>query len=214
VPTLVDLFSPTTVLDLGCAEGAWLEVFQAAGSSVTGVDGDYVDRRRLLLPEASFVSHDLSLPLDLGRRFDLALCLETAEHLPPDAADVIVGTLTRHSDLIIFSAAIPGQGGTSHLNEQWPSYWVARFADAGYEVFDVLRGRLWWQQDIAHHFRQNMLVFARGERARQVAELPKASMLMDVVHPDQFALVGIRLALRKLRESVVFHLNRLRRAHS
>ena len=64
---------------------------------------------------------DLAQPLQIDRRFDLALSLEVAEHLPPECGSEFVQTLTDLSSVILFSAAIPFQGGTDHLNEQWPS---------------------------------------------------------------------------------------------
>jgi 2-polyprenyl-3-methyl-5-hydroxy-6-metoxy-1,4-benzoquinol methylase len=62
-------------------------------------------------------------PLDLEKEFDLVVSLEVAEHLPASAADQFVNTLVKHGKKILFSAAIPGQGGQDHLNEQWPDYW-------------------------------------------------------------------------------------------
>ena len=48
--------------------------------------------------------------VSLGERFDLALCLEGfAEHLAEEDVGQLVGNLVRHSDVVVFSAAIPGR---------------------------------------------------------------------------------------------------------
>lgn len=108
---------------------------------VLGIDAPYTDRSRLRIPDELFLARDLTVPLSLERRFDLALSLEVAEHLPAAAADHFVASLTRLASVILFSAAIPDQGGEGHLNEQWPDYWVERFAAHGFGVADVLRSR-------------------------------------------------------------------------
>ena len=131
------------MVDFGCAEGVWLSAWRDAGvQDVLGLDGDYVDRRRLLIPQERFHAVDLSQPIDLGRRFDLAQSLEVAEHLPAAAARHFVATITRHSSLALFSAAPPGQGGAHHVNEQPYGYWRDLFAEIGPEREAKLRGYL------------------------------------------------------------------------
>jgi SAM-dependent methyltransferase len=211
VPLLLELFPVRSVLDVGCGVGAWTAAFRANGVDVaTGVDGEYIDRDRLLVPPEDFVSHDLTKPLDLGRAYDLVACLEVGEHLPGSTAPTLVATLTRHGKLLVFSAAVPGQGGTNHVNEQWPAYWRDLFAEHGYEVFDVLRPRLWKEERVGFWFRQNLLVFATGSAAERVRALPKVPFPLDIVHPAQFEyrnlvlgeVPGIRESLRRTRTSL------------
>ncbi len=189
VPLVLDLLPTESVLDVGGGVGTWGAAFLSNGvDDVTCVDGDYVDRKQLLVPTERFHAHDLERPLDLERQFGLVTCLEVAEHLPAGAAPVLVSSLARHSDLIMFSAGIPFQGGTNHVNEQWPSYWVRQFADRGFEVFDILRPRLWPDRRVAFWYRQNLLVFARGVVAEQVRALPLVSPPIDIVHPEPWAI--------------------------
>ena len=113
------LLPVTSVLDIGCGRGTWLAQWKTLGvTDILGVDGSYVSAESLVIPPANFRAADLCRPLELGRRFDLVQSLEVAEHLPAAAADTLVSTLTRHGDIVLFSAARPGQGGESHLNEQ------------------------------------------------------------------------------------------------
>jgi len=152
-----------------------------------GLDGDYVPRDQLAIDGALFRSTDLAVPFDLGRVYDLVVSLEVAEHLPASAAEDFVASLVRHGSLVLFSAAIPGQGGTGHLNEQWQIYWVEAFARHGYRAYDVVRPAIWNIQEIASCYRQNTLVFAT-ETA--VAQSPKLSAvrslpptMVNLVHP-------------------------------
>src|SRR2546429_8002382 len=85
VPIVLDLLGPTSVVDVGCGIGTWLSVFEESGvSDVIGVDGDYVDRDRLLIEPGRYIARDLESPLRLDRSFDLAVSLEVAEHLAPE----------------------------------------------------------------------------------------------------------------------------------
>jgi SAM-dependent methyltransferase len=159
-PLLNRLLHPITVLDVGCGVGTWA----AQWPQSVGVDGDYVPRRQLRIPADRFLPRDLTKPLDLGRRFDMALCLEVGEHLRARHAKTLVASLCKHADVVVFSAAVPGQGGCGHVNEQWPSYWAKLFAQHGYHPFDMLREHLWWDQRVEWWYRQNLLVFATGKR--------------------------------------------------
>src|SRR5205814_2387550 len=82
------------------------------------------------------IRHDLADPLPAEvvscGPFELALCWEVAEHLPPTAGDRLVGSIRDvHPTRLVFTAAIPGQGGHGHINEQPPEYWRSRFDAVG-----------------------------------------------------------------------------------
>lgn len=192
VPLALDLVPARSVLDVGCGVGTFLRVFAEKGvADIQGVDGDYVPRERLLIDPTRFRGQDLSLPLDLGRRFDLAMTLEVAEHLTDDKAGLFVDNLCRHADVVLFSAAIPGQGGTHHVNEQWPSYWRRLFDARGYRAYDPFRAILWDDESIEYWYRQNLVLFvnANGRIAfPKTAALTEAGANgpFDLVHPAMF----------------------------
>lgn len=182
IPHVIKLASPASVLDVGCGVGSWLAEWISAGvPDVVGLDGDYVDRSALEISAANFQSADLSQPFSLGRRFDLVQSLEVAEHLDESCADGFVECLAAHADTVLFSAAIPGQGGTRHVNEQWPSYWIAKFARHGFRALDVIRPAIWTDPAIEYWYRQNTLLFSR------TLSLEAGPTCTDIVHPDFWA---------------------------
>lgn len=165
VPLLVDLVAPRSGVDVGCGTAAWLEVLRESGvQDVLGVDGSHVTPHLLRIPQELFHVHDLSRPLRLPRQFDLAMSLEVAEHLPGTEASRFVEDLTRLAPVVLFSAAVPGQGGTHHVNEQWPEYWAQLFAARGYQVVDCVRPRIWNDADVEFFYAQNALLFVAADR--------------------------------------------------
>lgn len=189
VPVLMELFKPLTVVDVGCGEGHWLAEFAAAGCKVTGVDGAHVQPDRLAIDPEDFRVEDLSCGPPLGR-YDLCLSLEVAEHLPERSAADFVFSLVMAAPVVVFSAAIPGQGGAGHVNEQWPAYWVALFAAAGFVGTGALRWRFWDDSRVENWYRQNLIVFARQEGlpdlsrdAQALWEGRTARAVHPVVHP-------------------------------
>lgn len=182
------LYRPSSLLDVGCGIGAWLAEAADRGIDVQGVDGDWVTREQLRIPPDRFRSADVCQPLDLGRRFDMVMSLEVAEHLPAEAAEIFIDTLTRHADVVLFSAAVPEQGGNHHVNEQWPPYWKAKFEARGYELFDVLRTQCWDDERVAWWYRQNVLLYATGESAEKIrAAAPVVRLPLALVHPGKLS---------------------------
>lgn len=192
VPLILDLVRPASVVDLGCGAGIWLSVFREAGvADVVGVDGDYITREKLEIPETLFRPHDLTTPFYLDRRFDLALSLEVAEHLPESCATQLVASLTRLSPVVLFSAAIPFQGGTHHVNEQWQDYWARHFQDRGYVAVDCVRPQAWQNERVEYWYAQNTLLYVEasylGDHATLQAAAQRPAMLpLAVVHPRRY----------------------------
>lgn len=163
VPLILDLVAPRSVVDVGCGAGVWLSVFAEQGiDDYLGIDGFWA-WTSLEIPKHRFEAHDLAQPFELPRRFDLVVCLEVAEHLPPQSAAPLVRSLTTLGPVVLFSAAIPYQGGTQHQNEQWPEYWAALFAERGYGGVDVLRPAVWKNPDVEWWYAQNMILYMNRE---------------------------------------------------
>ena len=184
VPLFINWLKPSSVVDVGCGIGTWLSVFQDFGvKDIVGIDGEYVSKRLLFFDENKFISHDLTKPLNLGRKFDLVVSLEVAEHLPESSADMFIELLTSLGDVVIFSAAIPNQGGQNHLNEQWPTYWQGKFNQHRFNLYDCIRPIIWLNESIDCWYRQNMLLAVR--EGVQVP-IPKTHSISHIVHPELY----------------------------
>ena len=162
VPEIVRSFSPSSAVDIGCGDGQWTIALAKRGVRAIGVDSAEVAREKHSL--ATFLQRDLTQmgPGSIGSS-DICLCLEVAEHLPPAAADPLVGLISSSSELVLFSAAIPNQGGTGHLNEQPHDYWIERFVSRGFIPNQTWRNRFDECSSVAPWYRQNMIVFRRRD---------------------------------------------------
>jgi SAM-dependent methyltransferase len=169
-----------SLLDVGCGPGMWVTAASNAGiPEVWGIDG--IVPSNPLNPSIRFTQLDLTKDWNLGRQFDLAMCLEVAEHLDESYAFDLVANLTKHGNTIVFSAACPGQPGQHHVNCQWPSYWQNLFNKFGYACSDELRWRIWDVASIEPWYRQNVFVARKDEIAGSEPRI-KAAIHPDMIH--------------------------------
>jgi SAM-dependent methyltransferase len=207
VPILLSHVSASSVVDIGCGTGTWLRVFERYGiSDYLGLDGDYVPRDALEVPPDRFRATDLRELSDVGRAFDIACSLEVAEHLPPACSGRFVKLLTSAAPVVLFSAAIPHQGGTGHLNEQWQSYWGALFRAHDFVPFDWIRPRIYGDRRVEWWYRQNVLVFCNRKYASRFDAAPLHPFDLDRIDPGMIEAMrnpqGIRNALAAVRRDV------------
>ena len=118
--------------------------------------------------------------------------MEVAEHLSPSRADSFVEDLTKLGDVILFSAAIVGQGGINHVNTQMQSYWAKKFLRLGYVGIDCIRPKVWENQQVAVWYRQNIFIYADSQKLYRYPELKKYYLehfedtIFDSVHPEMW----------------------------
>jgi SAM-dependent methyltransferase len=202
VPFIVTQLEPATVLDVGCGAGRWCAEFERKGVEAYGIDGPWVDPKRFALEQNRFTPFDFgtaSMPFrpKLPRqRFDLVTSFEFLEHINPDRAEALVDFLTSMSNVVVAGAAIPGQGGTGHINEQWPSYWRALFERRGFQAYDFIRPAIWAAEGVQPWYLQNSIGYFRGpvpERVRRSAEslaLLRLHEPASIIHPGLYALAN------------------------
>lgn len=185
LPYILDKLQPNTIVDFGCGTGEWLYVAKQYDcvKKVVGVDGDYAKDVTVLDP-GEFIAKDLNGAINLNQQFDLAISLEVAEHIIQDCAKIFIENLTRHSDIILFSAAIPYQEGKHHVNEQYPSYWQKIFKSYGYTVCDCIRNVFWNNDDVEIWYRQNIMFYCKEELKDELQKkFDSDEQIIDMIHP-------------------------------
>ncbi len=182
-----------SVVDVGAGSGAWLSAARTLGiSRLQAIDGPWaaaaLDVKGIPFHAINFAEETSEFKPD--RRFDLATCVEMAEHIPKARSDVLVGFLCSLADIVVFSAAAPGQGGDHHVNEQWPEFWATLFREHGYVCSDWLRWEIWNEESVEWWYRQNILFFVHESRFSRLSEKLQAAATQQprpVVHPASFA---------------------------
>jgi hypothetical protein len=224
LPFVLDIVKPCSIVDFGCGTGTWLHAAKGLGvQRVMGIEGDWARGARSLLQSEELCIRDLNGRVVLKERFDLAISLEVAEHLEPARALGFVEDLCAASRVVLFGAAIPGQGGTGHLNEQWQSYWAGLFSSLGYDCLDVVRPRFWTTSEVLPWYKQNAFLYVSAAARQEICdrvptELTLTRLLKDVVHPDTYARLftdpPLRVGMRISRAFVRRGLQRLIRLES
>jgi SAM-dependent methyltransferase len=190
LPIVLEILEPDSIVDLGCGRGAWLKVASHLGvTRLVGIDGPWVTSADLMIDASCFRPTDFTkeaIP-DLERRFDLAICCEVLEHVSPEIARTMIDWLCRNSRAVLFSAAIPGQGGRNHINEDWMSNWVGLFSARNFDAYDIIRPRVWSDQDVADFYRQNCILAAERGHPSFSGMTPVSGQGLDRVHPELFS---------------------------
>ena len=171
--------TPKSVVDFGCGRGSWLSVFEEHGvQDILGLDGDYVNNYLPCLEGDKFKTVDLSQPISLSQKYDLCVTLEVVEHIPSEYEDVFFDSICASSDNILFSGAVPGQGGVNHVNERWHTHWAQKLSARGYYVTGDLRYQIWNNPNIENWYKQNLLFASKGASFGQPP--------LDLIHPNNW----------------------------
>lgn len=159
---LIEMYDPKSVGDVGCATGLYLVPFLTRGVVAVGWDSaDYaVDQKLVPGVEKADITETM-----VGINVDLAICLEVLEHIDNDLCGGVIQNLVNMSELIIFSAAQPGQKGTGHINCKPKKHWETLFNIRGYNRDPEAEARILdhvTKNDHAEWFKNNLQVFKRS----------------------------------------------------
>ena len=199
---LAETFSPTSVVDVGCGSGKWLiEAQRRFDSEICGIDGRWNSGLASLGFRHRYA--DFEDEFSINERFDLAVCLEVAEHLTPTASTRLIDELVKTSDVVLFSGAVVGQPGVNHINCRRQSEWMTEFENRGYVCLDHIRPRIWEQPDVAWWYKQNLFlaVTSKAPLASHDALLAHSrTQPVDVIHPENYesTVQGYRRACKDL----------------
>lgn len=189
VPVIIKLVNPQNVVDVGCGTGTFLKIFKNNGiKDVLGIDGVWCNKDLLFrnIEADEFIEADLEHSINLKRYFDLVICLEVAEHLSKERGDTFVADLVSLGNIVLFSAAIPQQGGINHINEQWPEYWEEKFAKLNYVKHDILKSYFWNKKNIWWWYKQNMCLYTFKDFQFNTSMSVEHNNLTNAIHPELY----------------------------
>jgi len=155
---VIERWRPRSFLDVGCGTGKTLEYIASKGMDCLGLEGSTAAIAASPVKQLIRCTN-LNRPVNLRRKFDIVWSYEVAEHIHPSYTNTFLATLIRHGDLIVMSAAQPGQGGAGHFNEQPPSYWIQKMRERDYS-YDAEFSEL--LQSLPADHSRNMMVFSRA----------------------------------------------------
>lgn len=166
------------IIDIGCGVGEW----SLGNPNYFGIDHNIPDKA-LMIPKDNYLDSDFETAIPIrehGGKYDLCLCLEVAEHISESRADVLIQCLCTLSDSVLFSAAVWGQGGTGHINEQPASYWAKKFEANGFypSKFNI-RKAVFHNPNVEIWYKNNMILYVNKKE--------EIDYEIDFIHPEMFA---------------------------
>lgn len=129
---LIKLYRPNSVVDIGCGTGLYLSQFKCIQYGFD-ISPDAFDPEVIQVERGLVDIRDLTQPMNVNIKSDLAICLEVVEHIGSENADILIENISKWSDTIVMTAAPPGQAGLNHVNCQPMSYWEEKMAKYGFK---------------------------------------------------------------------------------
>jgi len=171
---IIRAFNPSSVVDFGCSIGVILADFEKRGIDILGIDGSAMSRKYSLVGKKNFLLFDLRRKLNMKRKYDLCLCLETAEHIEERYSDILIGNISQSSSNVIFSAAPPEQTGDCHFNLKSREWWVEKFKKFNFEPdsqsTEAFKNRIKNIPGVPSYYISNIMIFremSHGQSAKE-----------------------------------------------
>ena len=171
-----------TVVDIGAGVGAWSRAAIELNKEVLSIDGNWVQEIPGKFELLKYSFQNLNEPINTDSIYDLAICLEVAEHLSPVRSEGLISDLCGLAPVVMFGAALPRQGGAGHINCRPHSFWINLFAENNYKAIDFFRPQFWYDGQVGPWYSQNTYLFVKNERASEFSNFHTPS-LVDVYHP-------------------------------
>lgn len=183
---LLTILDISSMMDFGCGMGTWCQAAEELGIiDVIGIDKHAFDEEYMLLSDERYFENDLTKPTSFERKADLVVSVEVGEHIESSFSELFIGNLCRHGDIVLFSSALPFQGGTGHINERMCSYWTNIFNSYNYRIIDCIRPHFWDNQDVEVWYKNNCVLFVKNEIFHRVKKsIDIQSFPIDIIHPD------------------------------
>ncbi len=182
---------PTRIADFGCGYGTWTNVASNIFPSAQVTGYDFLETiqiaEKINSINGTFIPFDFETNEMDYPEFDLSICLEVVEHISKECASRHIARMCKSSEVILFSGATPGQGGTGHINEQTQSYWVTEFEKNGFIPLDLIRPQIRANREIPSYYKNNILLFVKEEQLQE-----KSSQILNLELRNQFLLAAYK----------------------
>lgn len=162
VKAVIDLFDPTSILDVGCGSGLYCKAFKENGvPMVHGYEGTQNVTSLGVYDE--IIEIDLTKPIgQINRFYDLVLCLEVGEHVPKEYEQIFINNLYSMTSqyLILSWADIKQYSASGHVNSRSQKYIINELINRGLEYLKEYSVELRKLVSFSW-FKKNLMVFAK-----------------------------------------------------
>lgn len=183
-------FDGKKIIDLGCGPGIYVDEMVNLGLNATGYEPD----TRTLKYSKNVRNKSL---FEVEDPSDLVIFMEVAEHIPSDRNDEIVESIFRNmkdDGVLIWTAAVPGQGGDGHINCQTKDFWLKKLEKAGLvndeEIQENLLNFVKSDPNTMGWFLNNLIVMKKKKKSKNVVFFIEPEWSYGRVHYDLTKYLG------------------------
>lgn len=195
-------YGPKSIIEFGCGNGELSKAVANAGITVTAIDG-YAKPDFSGYDNITFYRIDLNDPITVenfltiqNQKFDVAICMEVAEHLDPAVSKILIDSLTSAADVVIFSAAVPEQDGEGHINCRSRSFWHEQFEKNNFLLKDSIRSQIRNNEKVGRWYALNTVDYVRSAGNPSIKDYQ--NLVANLVASESAAASHFYLANRKL----------------